>query len=193
MSRDRLPLIGSSGRTAVIKPTHSGLQRPPQSMRRKHAPPALTSTGHPDTMTPWEGLSLSEFIVKEKGEDNRRRGLTDCAAGDLVSGLSVGIMHLPQGMAKALLAKVPPVFGLYSSFNCTLVYIFGTSRHISVDGSVVAEDWRCVSLAPSPAGEGLYYCNHPSRHHAAAPAHRHQDSDTQGSGPLQSLEFPWQC
>ena len=52
---------------------------------------------------------------------------------DLTAGLVVGVMLVPQAMAYALLAGLPPVYGLYASIIPTVAYaLFGTSRHMPV-------------------------------------------------------------
>ncbi|XP_030625582.1 solute carrier family 26 member 10 [Chanos chanos] len=52
--------------------------------------------------------------------------------GDIVAGLTVGILHIPQGMAFALLTSVAPIYGLYTSFFPVVLYmLFGTGRHVS--------------------------------------------------------------
>jgi len=53
--------------------------------------------------------------------------------GDIIAGLSVGVMTVPQSMGYSLLANMPPKYGLYTSLFPVLVYfIFGTSRHVSL-------------------------------------------------------------
>ncbi len=52
---------------------------------------------------------------------------------DLVAGLTVGIVLVPQGMAYAMIAGLPPVHGLYAALFPVLIYaFFGTSRKIAV-------------------------------------------------------------
>uniref|UniRef100_A0A8C4ILP5 STAS domain-containing protein n=1 Tax=Dicentrarchus labrax TaxID=13489 RepID=A0A8C4ILP5_DICLA len=53
--------------------------------------------------------------------------------GDVVSGISTGMVAIMQGLAFSLLASLPPSYGLYTAFFPMLTYFFlGTSRHISV-------------------------------------------------------------
>ncbi|MEQ8241547.1 MAG: SulP family inorganic anion transporter, partial [Cyclobacteriaceae bacterium] len=53
--------------------------------------------------------------------------------GDVFAGITVGIMLIPQGMAYALIAGLPPVYGLYASIVPQVIYaLFGTSRQLSV-------------------------------------------------------------
>lgn len=53
--------------------------------------------------------------------------------GDVVSGISTGLVAIMQGLAFSLLASLPPSYGLYTAFFPMLTYFFlGTSRHISV-------------------------------------------------------------
>ena len=54
-------------------------------------------------------------------------------AGDFTAGLTVAIMLIPQGIAYAMLAGLPPVMGLYASTIPLIIYaLFGTSRHLGV-------------------------------------------------------------
>ena len=75
-------------------------------------------------------------------------------SGDLFAGLTVGVMLIPQGMAYALIAGLPPVYGLYASVVPQLIYaIFGTSRQLSV--APVAMDSLLVATGVSVlAAEG---------------------------------------
>lgn len=53
--------------------------------------------------------------------------------GDLNAGITVAIMLIPQGMAYAVLAGMPPVYGLYASIIPIVLYaLFGTSRQLAV-------------------------------------------------------------
>ncbi|PYH96398.1 sulfate/bicarbonate/oxalate exchanger SAT-1 [Aspergillus ellipticus CBS 707.79] len=53
--------------------------------------------------------------------------------GDLVAGVTVGAVVIPQGMAYAKLAELPVQYGLYSSFMGVLLYwFFATSKDITI-------------------------------------------------------------
>ncbi len=68
--------------------------------------------------------------------------------GDLFAGITVGVMLIPQGMAYALIAGLPPVYGLYASIVPQIIYaILGTSRQLSV--APVAMDSLLVAAGVS--------------------------------------------
>ncbi|XP_020593459.1 sulfate transporter 4.1, chloroplastic-like isoform X2 [Phalaenopsis equestris] len=52
---------------------------------------------------------------------------------DLIAGVTVGIMLVPQSMSYAKLAGLHPIYGLYSSFVPIFIYsIFGSSRQLAI-------------------------------------------------------------
>lgn len=52
---------------------------------------------------------------------------------DLIGGLTVGVMLIPQGMAYAYIAEIPPVYGLYASIVPLLIYmLIGTSKYAAI-------------------------------------------------------------
>ena len=51
---------------------------------------------------------------------------------DLVAGITVMVVAIPQGMAYAIVADVPPIYGLYTVIVSGIVAAaFGSSRHLS--------------------------------------------------------------
>jgi SulP family sulfate permease len=53
--------------------------------------------------------------------------------GDINAGLTVGVMLIPQGIAYAMIAGLPPIYGLYTALIPQIIYaIFGTCRQLSV-------------------------------------------------------------
>lgn len=78
--------------------------------------------------------------------------------GDLSAGVIVVLMLVPQGMAYALVAGLPPVAGLYASILPALAYsLFGSSRVQSVGPMAITSLMTATSLAAlAPAGSALY-------------------------------------
>ncbi len=65
---------------------------------------------------------------------------------DTAAGITVAIMGIPQAMAYAMIAGVPPVYGLYTSIvSCILGAMFGSSSHL-VTGPTNASSWLIFSI-----------------------------------------------
>ena len=71
---------------------------------------------------------------------------------DLIAGVTVAILLIPQGMAYALIAGLPPIYGLYAALTPQIIYaILGTSRQLAVgpvamDSLLVAAGLGALSI-----------------------------------------------
>ncbi len=75
-------------------------------------------------------ISLSRYMPFLNWLPNYRRA---DLPGDLQAGLTVAVMLIPQGMAYAMLAGLPPIMGLYASVVPLIVYaLMGSSRQLAV-------------------------------------------------------------
>lgn len=76
---------------------------------------------------------------------------------DLAAGTIVAILLVPQGMAYAMLAGLPPVMGLYAAtFPLILYALFGSSRHLAV-GPVAMISLLVFTGVSSLAEPGSYH------------------------------------
>ncbi|CAE1233515.1 unnamed protein product [Acanthosepion pharaonis] len=64
----------------------------------------------------------------------RNYELKSFLANDIIGGLTVSFMQLPQGMAYAIVADLPVEVGLFMGFFPVICYfIFGSSKHLSFE------------------------------------------------------------
>jgi len=77
---------------------------------------------------------------------------------DLSAGLTVGVMLIPQGMAYALIAGLPPIYGLYASLVPLVVYAaMGTSRHLAVGPVAMVSLLVAAGVGPLAGGDPERY------------------------------------
>lgn len=79
-------------------------------------------------------------------------------AGDLTAGVIVTVMLIPQSLAYALLAGLPPEVGLYASILPIVAYaLFGTSITLAVGPVAVASLMTASALQPLAAAGSPEY------------------------------------
>jgi SulP family sulfate permease len=78
--------------------------------------------------------------------------------GDVSAGLTVGVMLIPQGMAYALIAGLPPIYGLYAALVPLVVYaLLGTSRQLAVGPVAMVSLLVAAGVAPLAGGDAAQY------------------------------------
>ena len=82
--------------------------------------------------------------------------------GDIVAGTTIALILVPQSMAYAQLAGLPPYYGLYAAFLPPIVAaFFGSSRQLATGPTAIASLMTVAAVAPlATTGTGAYiaYC-----------------------------------
>lgn len=81
--------------------------------------------------------------------------------GDLSAGFTIGVMLIPQGMAYAMLAGMPPIYGLYAAVFPAIVYAWlGSSRRLAVGPAAITCILVTSAVSPFAAIESPEYIAH---------------------------------
>src|SRR6201987_5323909 len=80
------------------------------------------------------------------------------SGGDVIAGIAVAGLLIPEGMAYAGIAGVPPQVGLYSALLGMFVYaIFGTSRQLAVTSTSSSAAMLAALVAPLAMADPTRY------------------------------------
>ena len=91
------------------------------------------------------------FPILEWGKEYSYQALSN----DLIAAVIVTLMLIPQSLAYAMLAGLPPQIGLYASILPLVAYaIFGTSRTLAV-GPVAIVSLRVMRVSVAELGNSF--------------------------------------
>ena len=77
---------------------------------------------------------------------------------DLTAGATVGVLLIPQAMAYAALAGMPPITGLYAALVALVVYgLSGTSSHLSFGPVAIVALLTASAVGPLSDGDPVRY------------------------------------
>ena len=80
---------------------------------------------------------------------------------DIVAGVTVALILIPQSMAYAKLADLPPVYGLYAAFLPPIIAVlFGSSRHLVTGPVATASLISAATLQATALGDPSVYIAH---------------------------------
>lgn len=97
-------------------------------------------------------MSVKDLVPGLQALSSYRRGWL---VRDVVAGIVLTTLLVPQGMAYAELAGVPPICGLYTSIMCLIGYaVFGPSRILVLGPDSALGPMIAVTIAPLIASTG---------------------------------------
>lgn len=70
---------------------------------------------------------------------------------DVLAGVTIGVLLLPQGLAYATLAGLPPIYGVYTGIPAILYALLGTSRHAAIGPMSIPALLIASGIASMPA------------------------------------------
>ncbi|KAJ3012723.1 hypothetical protein HKX48_006120 [Thoreauomyces humboldtii] len=131
------------------------------------SPPPSYSAGHPTEFQQLRRRITNAFSNPAASVNTYARSLFPIVswlpkynrtwlAADLIAGITVGIVVVPQALAYAKLASLPTQYGLYTSFTGVLLYcFFATSKDVTIGATAVVSQLTGQLIA-SHASSGQY-------------------------------------
>eukprot|EP00743_Colponemidia_sp_Colp-15_P008568 GILK01009324.1.p1 GENE.GILK01009324.1~~GILK01009324.1.p1 ORF type:complete len:722 (+),score=102.75 GILK01009324.1:75-2240(+) len=121
----------------------SCLSRNKAASEKKYFPSGSTATEatEEESLLPQEPSDNNPFSKYDTSASNKFPEIRNWIASyswssllhDTIAGVTVAAILIPQAMAYAHMAGLPPLYGVYSSFLPLLLYpFFGSSRHLSI-------------------------------------------------------------